>query len=220
MEGVIPIGSWLRQETLAEEFGVSRTPVREALRILEASGIVELVPHRGALVRGPTARDIREAYEVRAELEGLAAELAARWIGDDQLERLREADELFRRSVKKLASRARSHGRDDGSLPDDAWFRANTLFHEVVQEASGNERLRETIGYLHRSFPRNVTWAALRDNRRLLAENAAEHEGILEAIDRGDAPEARRLMTEHVRRAGELVATWFEREANALLEKR
>jgi DNA-binding GntR family transcriptional regulator len=67
---------------------------------------------------------------------------------------------------------------------------------------------------LHRSFPRNLTWATLRENPRLLAENAAEHRGVLEAIERGDAAEARRAMTEHVRRAGELVATCFERQAS------
>ena len=103
MSGAIPFGSWLRQETLASEFGVSRTPVREALRKLEARGLVALVPQRGAVVRGPTTREIREAYQVRAELEGLAAELAAARIDDDELRRLREAEELFRRSVVRLA---------------------------------------------------------------------------------------------------------------------
>ena len=62
MDGSIPLGSWLRQEALAAKFGVSRTPVREALRILHEKGVVRLEPRRGALVRGPTVRDIREAY--------------------------------------------------------------------------------------------------------------------------------------------------------------
>jgi DNA-binding GntR family transcriptional regulator len=214
MGGVIPIGSWLRQETIAAEFGVSRTPVREALRKLEASGIVRLVPHRGALVRGPTAREIREAYHVRAELEGLAAELAAHRILDDQLERLREAEELFRRSVEKIAARKAARTKAGLEQGDEPWFRANTIFHEVVQEAAGNERLHASIDYLHRSFPRNVTWAALRENSRLLAENVAEHRRILEAIERGDSVQARRAMTAHVQRAGELVATWFERQTS------
>jgi DNA-binding GntR family transcriptional regulator len=213
MGGTIPIGSWLRQETLAVEFGVSRTPVREALRKLQASGIVELIPHRGALVRGPTARDIREAYLVRADLEGLAAELATTWIREDQLERLRTAEELFRRSVEELATRRPSRSGAALKSGDEPWVRANTLFHEVVQEAASNERLRTTISDLHRSFPRNLTWAALRENPRLLPENVAEHRRILEAIETGDASEARQAMTEHVRRAGELVTTWFEREA-------
>ena len=70
--GEIPVGSWLRQERLAAEYGVSRTPIREAIRKLQASGAVEMVPHRGALVRGPSLRDILESYMVRAELEGFA----------------------------------------------------------------------------------------------------------------------------------------------------
>jgi len=68
LSGELPAGTRLRQEALAEQFGVSRTPVREALRQLQAAGIVELRPRRGALVRGLSPREIRDAYEVRAEL--------------------------------------------------------------------------------------------------------------------------------------------------------
>lgn len=214
MAGEFAIGSWLRQEPLAAEFGVSRTPIREALRKLQASGTVELMPHRGALIRGPTVREIREGYLVRAELEGLAAELAAGWIRDDQLDRLREAEELFRRSVEAFVSRRRSEGHSIAAAEAE-WPRANDLFHEVVQDASGNARLRQTIRDLHRSFPRNLTWAALTEDSRLLAENVDQHRRIFEAIERRDAAEARRTMTEHVRRAGELVAVWFERRGSA-----
>ncbi len=76
--GDYPVGTRLRQELLAAEFGVSRMPVREALHKLEALGLVEITPRRGAFIRGPSTEEIREAYVVRAELEGLAAELAAR----------------------------------------------------------------------------------------------------------------------------------------------
>jgi DNA-binding GntR family transcriptional regulator len=213
MGGRIPVGSWLRQESLAAEFGVSRTPVREALRKLQANGVVELVPHRGALVRGPTVREIREAYEVRAELEGFAAQLAARWIRHEQLERLREAEQLFRQSVADLAAGRKRRGPASVDGGDEPWFRANTLFHEVVLEAAMNERLRMTILDLHRTFPRNLTWAALRENVRLLDENVAQHRRVREAIESSDAGRARREMTKHVRFAEELVATWFERQA-------
>src|SRR5688500_5970879 len=76
MTGRFSLGSRLRQNSLASEFGVSRTPIREALRWLHAEGVVDLVPNRGAVVRGLTPRELRDAYRVRAELEGLAAELA------------------------------------------------------------------------------------------------------------------------------------------------
>jgi DNA-binding GntR family transcriptional regulator len=220
MAGSIPIGSWLRQESLATEFGVSRTPIREALRKLQASGIVEFVPNRGALVRGPTVRDIREAYEIRAELEAFAAELAARWIRPDQLERLREAEALFRDSVAELVGGRRPSRSKARSAAEENWFNANTVFHEVVLEAAQNERLRAIIADLHRSFPRNLTWAALRENVRLLDENVAQHGRIREAIERGEAETARREMGSHVRFAEELVTTWFERQVRDAQSRR
>jgi DNA-binding GntR family transcriptional regulator len=216
MSGDFVSGSWLRQETLATDFGVSRTPIREALRKLQASGLVEVVPHRGALVRRPTAQDIREAYLVRAELEGLAAALATSRILESQLDQLREAEDLFRRSVEDFVAAKRARKRVEGRpLADSEWVRANDLFHEVVQEAAGNERLRKTIADLHRSFPRKLTWSALSEDARLLDENVREHRRILEAIDKRDREEARVAMRDHILRAGELVAMWSDRIAAA-----
>lgn len=208
LSGAVPVGSHLRQEALAEEFGVSRTPVREALRHLQATGLVELLPNRGAVVRGPSAKEIREAYEVRAELEGLAAELAAGRISDRDLVRLREAQTLFRESVATLiAHRAR---RPAPWGDESVWVRANDLFHQAILDAAGNTRLSDTIADLHRSFPRDLTWAALSQSSRLLDENVEQHEAILEAIEQRDPDEARRRMIEHVRSAGELVTLRFE----------
>src|SRR3954465_5313233 len=102
LSGEFASGSRLRQESLATEFGVSRAPVRGALRKLQAAGIVQLEPRRGARVRGPSAREVREAYQVRAELEGLAAGLAAARIRDDELRRLRAAQTMFEDSSRQL----------------------------------------------------------------------------------------------------------------------
>jgi DNA-binding GntR family transcriptional regulator len=210
LSGEIAVGSRLRQERLAAEFGVSRTPIREALRKLQASGIVEVQPNRGAIVRGPTAREIREAYEVRAELEGLAAALAAMRIHDAQLQELHAAQRLFGRSIAKLvAGRVAASGAEDAN---GEWTRANDLFHGVIQEAAGNERLARIVQDLHRAFPRGLTWAALRGSSRLLEQNVEEHHAILEAIQERNADEARRCMVDHVRHAGELIAHHFERE--------
>jgi DNA-binding GntR family transcriptional regulator len=211
LNGELETGTWLRQESLAAEFGVSRTPVREALRKLQATGLVEVQPRRGALVRGLNAREIREAYEVRAELEGLAAELAATRVRDAEVRRLRDAQALFRHSVESLLAWRGRSGADDP--PPDAhaeWNRGNDQFHVAVQEAAGNARLAATLADLHRSFPRDLTWLVLGENTRLLEENVAQHEAILEAIERHDAKAARRRMVEHVRRAGELVTRRFE----------
>jgi DNA-binding GntR family transcriptional regulator len=200
--GRLPIGTWLRQETLALDFGVSRTPVREALQKLHARGVIEWIPNRGARVRLPTIHEIREAYLVRAELEGVAAELAASLATDDQIARLREAEELFGRAV---ASRTNGGGRRPSGDATE-WARANDVFHEAVQEASCNEQLRRTIRDLHRSFPRSLTWEALGQNLRLLRENVTQHHAIRVAIEEGDGAGARRLMVQHVKRSGELVA--------------
>ena len=215
LAGEFASGSRLRQATLATEFGVSRTPVREALRKLQAAGVVELEPNRGAVVRGPSAREVREAYEVRAELEGLAAELATTRIRDEELRRLREAQRLFRRSVKTLLAWKRTQ-RDGEAPPEDAhaeWIRGNDLFHLAILEAAGNERLRATLADLHVSFPRDLTWIVLGESSHLLEENVRQHGAILDAIERRDADEARRLMTEHVRSAGGLVTRRFEERA-------
>jgi DNA-binding GntR family transcriptional regulator len=216
LSGEIPKGTWLRQETLAAEFGVSRTPVREALRKLQASGLVEMRPKRGALVRMPNARDVREAYEVRAELEGLAARVAATRLHDEELQRLREAQELFRRSVATLLA-WRERGASGEPPPREAreeWNRANDLFHLAILEAAGNRRLLATLADLHQRVPRDLTWIALGANALLLKENVAQHEAVLAAIERHDGAEARRLMIEHVLSAGELVTSRFEEAAD------
>ena len=211
LSGELPSGTRLRQAALAEEFGVSRTPVREALRKLQASGFVELRPNRGALVRGLSPREIRHAYEVRAELEGLAAELAAQRIRHDQLDRLHEAQAQFREALAR-AIEARERRAPPGSRDEDPllWVRANDQFHQVIQEAAGNDVLVATLVNLHRSFPRDLTRIVLAESTTLLRENIREHEAILEAIERHDPPLARELMQRHVRRAGSLVTLRVE----------
>lgn len=213
MTGEIPLGSWLRQEHLAREFGVSRTPIREAIRKLQASGLVELVPHRGAQVRGPSVRDVLEAFEVRAELEGLAARIAAARIGAAGLQELTRAAELFVEAGEEFAMRARGERVEQSAR--EGWVRANDLFHRTVQDAAGNERLRRSIAELHRAFPRALTSLPLVEDPRLLASNIAEHQAVLEAIRRSEPDEAGRAMREHVLRAGDLVARWFSRLAGA-----
>jgi DNA-binding GntR family transcriptional regulator len=215
LSGAIVRGTRLPQEALAAEFGVSRTPVREALRKLQAAGVVELLPHRGAVVRGPSAREIRESYEVRTELEGLAAELATARIGDADLQRLRDAERLFRTSVVDLVAGLRRRGRDTPWGENDAWVRANDLFHQAILEAAGNHRLAEVMGDLRRSFPRELTWSALSANSRRLEENVLQHGEILDAIERRDAGAARLRMIAHVRAAGELVLHHFETVGDA-----
>ena len=211
LSGEIPSQARLRQASLAAEFGVSRTPVREALRKLQSTGVVVLEPHRGAVVRGTTPREVREAYLVRGELEGLAAELATAHVSDDELEQLHEAQVIFREAIEQEIAHRRT-GRDAQPWSaQNEWERANNLFHEVIQRASGNSQLQRAIAHLHRSFPRHLTWVALSKSAHLLADNIGQHSAILEAIERRDPLKARQQMAAHVHDAGELVAVLLER---------
>ncbi|MDO8212528.1 GntR family transcriptional regulator [Conexibacter sp. CPCC 206217] len=213
LSGEFPVGSRLPQEALAARFKVSRTPVREAIRKLEAADLLTIVPNVGAVVRGPTPRAIREAYLVRAELEGLAVELATPRISDDQLLLLRATEQQFLAAVREVASRPAGVGEAEALATQTAWNEANDAFHEVIQQAAGNERLQKTVSDLHMLFPRSMTWAPLSSGLELLSENVDQHRRIREAIERREPSTARLLMTYHVHRAGELVAQWFERQA-------
>jgi DNA-binding GntR family transcriptional regulator len=202
--GDLPVGSWLRHAALAEEFGVSRTPVREALRVLEAQGIVTIVQNRGARVNGHSGRDIRELGAIRAELEGLAAELAASRIDDDQLDRLQSAWRDYEEAIG-------SAGGDPAKGPTSTlWAEANEAFHSVILQASGNRQLGLSIADISRRLPRNSAYAAYAGNSRLLRMNNEEHKAIADAIANGDARRARTAMTRHIHSAAEAMARWVE----------
>lgn len=209
LAGEYPPGSRLRQEALAEEFSVSRTPIREALRQLEVKGVIQHRPNQGAVVLAPNARDIREVYQVRAELEGLAISLAVEWITDEQIERMRRAQKRFADTVdKRIAARKSSQKANLKGVPN--WVESNDEFHGVVIEASGNRRLRQVIQDLHLGFTRNIMHAALTMDGRRMRENVAQHDAILAAIGRHDAVEARKVMMHHILRSGELAVWWLE----------
>jgi DNA-binding GntR family transcriptional regulator len=207
--GEYPPGSRLRQEALAEEFSVSRTPIREALRLLEVKGVIQHRPNQGAIVLAPNARDIRDAYEVRAELEGLAISLAVEWITDEQIERMRRAQKRFAETVDKLIAARKSNPKIRlKTVP--SWVESNDEFHGVVIEASGNRRLKQVIQDLHLGFTRNLMLSALTMDGRRMRENVSQHEAILSAVSRHDGVEARKVMTHHILRSGELLVWWLE----------
>ncbi len=215
LSGDLPAGTRLRQEALAAEFGVSRTPIREALRTLHAGGLVELHPNRGAHVRGLSPREIRDAYEVRATLEALAAGLAAERISHSQLEALGDATRQFSASLQRTVALRSRPGADVGDAEASRWGRANDQFHQVVQEAAGNDVLVEMLTQLHRNFPRDLSRIVVSESTTLLEENVRQHQSILEAIGARDRQAAHDLMLGHVRHAGELVTLRFEQRIAA-----
>ena len=203
MSGQIPIGAQLRQAELATELGVSRTPVREALRQLHTSGLIEVVPNRGAVVRVPSPWEVRDAYEVRAELEGLACERAVSRINETELQQLRAANQSMRDEIAEPTTDG-----EPGAEPPTVEF--NDAFHTLIHGVADNEWLARAINEINQAFPRNVSWLVLAGNRRQREENVAEHDRIVDALEAGDAATARAEMRAHVKNAGEQLARWYE----------
>lgn len=202
LNGRIPIGSWLRHEAIAEEFGVSRTPVREALRVLQAQGIVTITKNRGALVEGLSGRDIRELGEVRAELEGLAAARAAEHITDSGLSELRTAWTEFESALD----------RDDVAKTEleSLWSDANSRFHRAVLEGSDSRQLIITITEVSRRLPSSSSFAIYARSSRLMHENLQQHRDVADAIGAHDPRAAREAMSIHIRSTAEHLARWAE----------
>ncbi|KAA9165513.1 GntR family transcriptional regulator [Amycolatopsis acidicola] len=205
MSGEFAIGAPLRQASLAEEFGVSRTPVREALRQLQNGGLIEVLPNRGAVIRVPTPWEVREAYEVRAELEGMAARRAAGRISRSQLGTLTDANSVLRAALA---------GTTGESSPETQ--AANDSFHTVISEAAGNGWLTSMVSRINESFPRNVSSLVLAGSERHRHENVAQHDEIIAALDAGDAARAREAMHTHIISSGEHLAAWYERRSRTV----
>ncbi|WP_262060235.1 GntR family transcriptional regulator [Streptomyces sp. STR69] len=209
MNGELAIGKPLRQAALATEFGVSRTPVREALRQLQNGGLIEMQPNRGAVVRVPAPWEVRQAYEVRAELEGMAARRAASRITERGLAALREHNAVLCEAV----ARAAGEGTGGGSAATTA---ANDCFHTVICEAADNPWLTRMIDRINESFPRNVSSLALAGDERHRQLNIREHEAVIEALAAHDADRADELMREHVISSGEHLTAWYERRSQTV----
>ena len=190
--------------------GCSRTPVREALRQLQSGGLITVVPNRGAVVHVPSPWDVRAAHEVRAELEGLAAERAATRISDDQLDRLRKAQETMRKASEKAVARRQNAGPAQTTI-------ANDEIHTTIHEAARNPWLAKMIIQVNESFPRNVLSLVLAENPVARRENVRQHDEIIDALAAGDGATARDAMRRHVLDSGEQLARWYEERSTTVL---
>jgi DNA-binding GntR family transcriptional regulator len=201
--GEIPPNERLHQEALAEELGVSRTPLREALARLAADGLVELAPNRGARVASVRAEDMEAAYEARLHLEPAAAALAARRAEPADLKSMRQTVADHRKAVDDLR-RA---------------FLANRAFHLAVVEAAHNPymlRFAETLWGGRAAMQFYLTQP---EPPSFIATGADDHEGILEAIAAEDSRSAQKLMRDHIVAASDLLSAYLaEQEPVALAE--
>ena len=205
VSGELAPGTVLRQEQLSERFGVSRTPVREALRRLAALGLVSFVPNRGVRVRTLSKEELREAFLVRAELESLATEIAAHKMTTEALAELEHAERRFERLVKAL--RARDPGADRREITAD-WVRANHAFHDVIYRVADLPYVEAVAKAARRNFSGPAVWAPGDESvDRLYQRNVEEHRAIRQALAAGSPTGARTLAREHVLSSFELLTT-------------
>jgi len=203
VSGRVEPGEVLRQEQLSDRFGVSRTPIREALRRLAAQGLVSFTPNRGVRVRTLSREELREAFLVRSELEGLATELAVPRMTPERLAELDDAERRFSELTVALRKKARS-GIEDNALAVD-WMRANYGFHDVIYAAAETPYLERLAKSARRTFVGQITWVARAELDELYGRNDREHRAIREAIAAGSAMGARMVAREHVLHSWELL---------------
>ena len=156
----------LRENTIGKELGVSRTPVREALRQLELEGLVTIIPNRGAYVTGISHKDIRDIYMIRSRLEGLCAGWAARLRTEEELEKLEETVYLSKFHAQK------EHY--------EQVFELDSRFHEILYEASHSRMLAHTLSDFHQ-YVQKARKMSITSRSRSRKSNE-EHQAILEAI--------------------------------------
>lgn len=182
LSGVYKENEELKENTIGQELGVSRTPVREALRQLELEGLVTIIPNKGAYVTGITSKDIRDIYIIRSYLEGLCAKWACEHITEEQIEALEEV--LY---LSEFHAR-RSHNEQLVEL--------DNKFHELIYKASGSKILDHVLSDFHHYVER-VRKITLSRSQRATKSNQ-EHALILEAIKKRDGDLAEQLAHEHI----------------------
>ena len=189
LKGAIIPGTRMMEVELAEEMGVSRTPIREAIRKLEKEGLVTIEPRRGAYASMISTEDMVEILEVRQDLEGLAAYFAADRMTDAQMEELRKESERYNDAVRR------------GNMED--MIKHDTRYHHIIVESCRNKILVQMIEQLQELVLRFRY--IYYDNFRRAENMPEEHEAIVAAIAEGNADKARAAADIHIERLKELV---------------
>ena len=172
-------GSWIDEQKLAADYGISRTPLREALKVLAAEGLVTMKVRRGAYVTEMSADDVKQIYHLLGLLESDAAGVVAQRASTEQIQELRALHDKLEKQVRQR----------------DAFFATNEQFHIRLLQMSGNRWLEQTVHDLRKVMKLNRHHSLFRQGR--LAESLAEHREVMQAIERRDAEAAVRLMRRH-----------------------
>jgi len=181
-EGRYQTGDCLVETKIAEELGVSRTPVREALKQLELEDLVSSHPNRGVVVKGFSNEDLQDVSTIRHLLEGQAAYWAAQRVSDGQLKELKDVVDLMEFYTAKS---------DISHL-----VALDTRFHELIYEASGSRTIRHILTSLHHNIQKARQSSLTLPDRA--PNSLAEHLRIYRAIEQRDAPAAKEQMEAHV----------------------
>jgi DNA-binding GntR family transcriptional regulator len=181
-------GSWIDEQKLAAEYGISRTPLREALKVLAVEGLVTMKVRRGAYVTEMSRDDVSQVYHLLGLLESDAAAQVARQATDAQRAQLQLLHERLEKQVRQR----------------DAFFATNEAFHMALLEAAGNRWAMQMVTDLRKVMKLNRHHSLFKQGR--LADSLAEHRAIMRAIAARDAEAARRLMQAHFRSGLEAAA--------------
>lgn len=182
LNGKYKRGEELVESSIGKELGISRTPVREAIRQLELEGLVQLVPNKGAFVTGISEKDVRDIYLICARLEGLAARMAAKNITPELLDAMEETVVLSEYHAKK------EHYEQVCEM--------DSKFHKLLYKASGSRILEHTLTDFHQ-YVQRVRMASIMKKRRMEKSND-EHDAILTAIREHDEEKAELVATRHI----------------------
>jgi DNA-binding GntR family transcriptional regulator len=204
VDGDLPANSRLIQDELARAYGVSRQPVQQALLLLRDRGMVREAPGRGLIVSPLDVDFVRNLYEVRAMLDGLAARLAA----ERGSERARSEGQVYLDAGRDAV--------ESGSLHDQ--IEADMRFHAFINQLSGNSLIGETTAP-HWPYLRRVMGEVLRDDAQMPQTILGEHVAILDAIIAGKAAEAEQLSRDHISRAAKIFVQRLEAQKAASEEE-
>lgn len=184
MSGELQEGDKIKEDELCSLMGISKTPLREALRVLSAEGLIKLVPNRGSFVSTPTFEEIREMFDVMSVLEGVCARAAAEKMDEKDMATLEKLHNRLEENYRRKAQRE--------------YIRINNQYHTFVQELAGNRTLNQIVNGLRQKILL-YRYQSLNLPERF-AQSIQEHRDLLEAFRKKDPKKAETLMRQHLKK--------------------
>lgn len=195
LNGKLEPGKQIMEMKIAEILNVSRTPVREAFHMLEREDLIVTIPQSGVFVAGiKSKKEIDDIFQVRMELEGLAAALAAKNISENQINKLNNYIEQIKNCIKNNDLKK--------------CIKIDIAFHEIIKEASDNKCLEKYLDSLFEQVTRFRSKSLNQEGR--MEEALNEHRKLGKAIAKGNSEEARKIARDHIKAARESIITVFE----------